>query len=79
MLIKRKVGPKGQIVIPRDVREQLKIHPGSDIYIEILPTEIRIHPAAIAENFLEKFCQTTKKIDHDVKFKEIYDEQYHRT
>ncbi|OLS14948.1 MAG: hypothetical protein RBG13Loki_1424 [Promethearchaeota archaeon CR_4] len=79
MLIKRKVGPKGQIVIPRDVREQLKIQPGSDIYIEILPTEIRIYPATNAETYLETFCRTTRKIDRDLKLKEIYDEQYHRT
>ncbi|OLS13341.1 MAG: hypothetical protein RBG13Loki_3057 [Promethearchaeota archaeon CR_4] len=79
MLIKRKVGPKGQIVIPRDVREQLKILPGSDIYIEILPTEIKIYPVTNAKTFLENFCRTTRKIDHDLKLKEIYDEQYHQT
>jgi AbrB family looped-hinge helix DNA binding protein len=35
MIIKRKGGPKGQMVIPKDIRDSLNINPGSEILFEI--------------------------------------------
>ena len=39
MIMRRKVGPKGQIVIPKIVRESLGIQPGDEILMEIREKE----------------------------------------
>ncbi len=55
MIIKRKVGPKGQVVIPKDIRDLLNIHPGSEILIEFKGDAIIIRAALDEETFLENF------------------------
>ncbi len=78
MIIKRKVGPKGQVVIPKDARELLNIKPGSEILIEIGENEIIIRLAIKNQDFLEKFIETPRKLTKKVDFKKIYDDQYNR-
>lgn len=76
MIIKRKVGPKGQIVIPKDARAMLHIEPGTEVLIEILENEIRIRPAIKGQEFLENFIKTPKKLKNKIDFKKQLDEQY---
>lgn len=76
MIIKRKVGPKGQVVIPKDARELLHIKPGSEILMEILEDEIVIRPSTDSKEFLQKFTKTPKKLDEKIDYKKILDEQY---
>ncbi len=78
MIIKRKLGPKGQVVIPKDARELLHIKPGSEILIEILENQIIIRPATDAKDFLQKFIKTPKKLDKKLDYKKLFDEQYNR-
>jgi len=78
MIIKRKVGPKGQIVIPKDVRKLLNIKPGSEILIEIRENEIVIRSALKDRDFFEKFIKTPKKLAKKIDLKQIYDKQYER-
>ena len=78
MIIKRKVGPKGQVVIPKDVRELLNIKPGSEILIEIRENEIVIRSALKDQDFFEKFIKTPKKLAKKIDLKQIYDKQYER-
>ena len=39
-----KVSPKFQVVIPKKVREGLKLKPGQDLNIYVLDGTIRLHP-----------------------------------
>ncbi len=78
MIIKRKLGPKGQVVIPKDARELLNIKPGSEILIEILEDQIIIRPATDAKDFLQQFIKTPKKLDKKLDYKKLFDEQYNR-
>ena len=76
MIIKRKVGPKGQVVIPKDVRDALNIKPGSEVYIEIIEKEIRISLSPNKKGFLKDFLETPKKLTEKIEFKKLYYEQY---
>lgn len=38
----RRVGAKGQVVIPKDVRERAGLHPGDEVDIELRADEIVI-------------------------------------
>jgi len=78
MIIKRKVGPKGQVVIPKDVRKLLNIKPGSEILIEIREDEIVIRSALKEQEFFKRFIKTPKKIAKKIDLKQIYDKQYER-
>lgn len=45
-----KVSPKFQIVIPKDIREQLQLKPGDELQMYVLDRSIRIHrPRSIKE------------------------------
>ena len=76
MIIKRKVGPKGQVVIPKDVRDALNIKPGSEVYIEIIENEIRISLPPDKEGFLKDFLESPEKLTEKIDFKKLYYEQY---
>ena len=78
MIIKRKVGPKGQIVIPKDIRDLLHIIPGSEIIIEFNGNEIIIYAAKNDEKFSENFTKTPKKLKEKIDYKKLLDEQYER-
>jgi len=76
MIIKRKVGPKGQVVIPKDVRDALNIKPGSEVLIEIIEKEIRISLSPDKKGFLKDFLETPEKLSEKIDLKKFYYEQY---
>jgi AbrB family looped-hinge helix DNA binding protein len=61
MKIRRKIGPKGQIVIPKVVRESAGIEPGDEIIMEVREKEVVIRPGVNPEEFVESFCAVTEK------------------
>lgn len=42
MTATRKVGPKGQVVIPKAVREELGIQPGDEVLVDAVDGEARV-------------------------------------
>ena len=70
MKISRKIGPKGQIVIPKIVRDYLGIKPGDTVVIEVREGEVVIIPGTDPREFVEGFCSVvkeklTEKIDRE--------------
>lgn len=61
MRIRRKVGPKGQIVIPKVIREHLGITPGDEVVMEVREREVVISSGMRPEEFVEDFCSTVDK------------------
>lgn len=40
-----RVGPKGQVVVPKAIRDQIGLEPGHDVDVELVGDEIRIRRA----------------------------------
>lgn len=38
-----RVGPKGQVVIPKEIRDRVGLHPGDDVDVELRDGEVVIH------------------------------------
>lgn len=62
------MGSKGQIVIPKIVRDSLGMKPGEDVVMEVRDREALIRPGMSPKDFVEDFCSLSaeklkKKID----------------
>ena len=60
--IKRTMGPKGQVVLPKDIRDQFNLNEGAEILFIVQDNEVRIKPAMDPLKFVEDFCAPGKKI-----------------
>ena len=56
----RKIGAKGQIVIPKNVRDYIGIRPGDTVVIEARGGKIVITPEPDPREFVEDFCSVVK-------------------
>lgn len=69
--LKSRVGPKGQAVIPKPVRDEAGISPGDEVYFRIQDGVVIVEKkggAAILEEYLEvvkEKRQAPKRIDWD--------------
>nr|MDO8086224.1 AbrB/MazE/SpoVT family DNA-binding domain-containing protein [Candidatus Sigynarchaeum springense] len=78
MIMHRKIGPRGQIVLPKDAREYLGLKVGDEICIEVEGNAIKISPASARDDFLKKFLETPKKLRERIDIQKVIDEQYQR-
>jgi len=76
MIIKRKLGPKGQLLLSKTIREFLGIKPGDDILIEITEKEVKIRPATNPDQYLSKLYETPKKLKTKVDIEVAIEEEY---
>lgn len=65
--MKMRVGPKGQIVIPKEIRDEEKIFPGDELFVELNDNGILIEKpktdvVAVFEE-IAKSIKYSKKID----------------
>jgi AbrB family looped-hinge helix DNA binding protein len=75
-----KIGPKGQIVIPRDFRDKLGIKAFCEVLMDLRGTEVVIRQSApLSVPYADFFISTyAKKLRQKVDIKKILDEEYER-
>lgn len=74
--MRRVVGPKGQIVIPKIIREALGIQPGDEIIMEVREGELLIKPGLDPEKFVEDFCSVRgRKLTQEIDLEKIIEEE----
>lgn len=74
--LKAPVGTKGQVVIPKPVRDQLHIRPGGSVYFDLADGRVYLEPENVDEFLEELFTAIPKRrIDPETDWGEIYYEQ----
>ena len=73
---KMKVGPKGQIVIPKALRDEKKIFPGDEVFVELNDKGILIEKKMIKDSVkvfeeIAKSVKYSKEIDPHAYEEEI--------
>lgn len=81
MNLDRTMGEKGQVVVPKDIRDQLGLKPGSELLFEIEDGKIIIRKKTDGEKTAEAFFSVIPKEKKLKKLtikeiKSILDEQY---
>lgn len=72
MEIRRKIGPKGQLVIPKVVREFLGIKPGDEVVMEVRGRDVFIRPQMSPEKFVDAFCSiVSEKLREKVNLEKL--------
>ena len=59
--MKRKLGPKGQVVIPKDIRDNLSLTEGAILNFEVEDDAIVVKPEPSPEEFVERFLSVKGK------------------
>ena len=77
---KTTVGPKGQVVIPKDIRNKLGIKEYSEVIVDIIDDSViikKVKPESVS--YVDYYCTTySKKLTKKVDVKKITEEQYER-
>ncbi len=76
MNFKRVVGAKGQVVIPKDVREHLGIRPGSEIVFQVEGKDTIVKPSESPSDFVHGYVSViTGKLRHRTKWEDLIEEE----
>ncbi len=76
MIVRRRVGPKGQIVIPKVIREFLGMEPGTEVLLEVKEDRLIIRPSMDPVDFVNEFCsQVEEKLSEEVDLERILEEE----
>ncbi len=72
----KNVGPKGQVVIPKRIRDALGLKPGVEVVIELRGEEIVVSKPKIEGNYTEYYTATrSSKLRKSVDIKKIIAEE----
>ena len=73
---KKNVGPKGQVVIPKQMRDALGLKPGVEITFELRDQEIIIKKPQVRGNYTEYFITTSSpKLKKRINIKELLNQE----
>jgi len=61
MKVKGRVGPKGQVVIPKELRDEFKIFPGDEVAFDAGESTILIYPRVDPKKFVDEYIGLVKK------------------
>ena len=61
MIIKRELGEKGQVVIPKDIREFMNLKTRENIVFEIRDNEVILKKEEDPKKFLEEFFDISER------------------
>ena len=75
---KTTVGPKGEVVIPKEIREKIGIKEYSEVIVDILDDSVvirKIKPESVS--YVDFYSSTySKKLKKKIDIKKIAEEQY---
>jgi len=73
---KRNVGSKGQLVIPKQMRDALGLKPGAEVSLEMRDQEIVIKKPKVKGSYTEYFITTASpKLKKKIDVKELIKEE----
>jgi AbrB family looped-hinge helix DNA binding protein len=73
----RIVGKKGQVTIPKDIREKFGIEEGTKVLFEVSGDKIVIKPEKSGKDFVEEWCSIVKrKLSAPVDLKKLKEDYY---
>ena len=77
---KTTVGPKGQVVIPKEIRDKIGIKEYSEVIVNIIDDSViikKLKPESVT--YVDYYCTTySKKLTKKIDVKKIAEEQYER-
>ncbi|RLG49797.1 MAG: hypothetical protein DRO00_09570 [Thermoproteota archaeon] len=69
---RKRIDPKGQILIPKPIRDALGLHPGVEVMIEVRGDEVVITKPKIEGSYTEYYISTrSPKLKKPVDLKKI--------
>ncbi|MBO3803218.1 MAG: AbrB/MazE/SpoVT family DNA-binding domain-containing protein [Candidatus Brockarchaeota archaeon] len=72
----RTIGPKGQVVIPEEMRRALGMKPGARVRFELRGKELVVKPEVELEEYVEYYSRTfAKKARKQVDLKKLIEEE----
>jgi AbrB family looped-hinge helix DNA binding protein len=72
----RNVGPKGQVVIPKRMRESLGLKPGVEVVLELREQEIVIRKPQVSGSYADYFIATSApKLRKKIDVKQLLDQE----
>lgn len=72
----RNVGPKGQVVIPKQMRDALGLKPGVEVVLEMRDQEIVIKKPQVSGSYVDYYIATSApKLKKKINIKELLNQE----